>query len=120
MRRARNLLVALSVISGGAYAQCTSKEYAQYRDDASTPAGRVSLAFGYCRATSQRENAFKVFELAARNGHMLDQTAASRIIETCDRERTKITDALRAQKAIKAIEFVRGGCKDAGDAAWAR
>jgi hypothetical protein len=76
-----------------AQSSCPAHEYAQYKDQAKTDLGRMSLAFDYCRAW----RSVKTLVSGPRR-------------DGCQSELDKIRDALTDAKDYKGLEFARGEC----------
>lgn len=94
----------------GCFAQeCEQKEYAEYKDEALTSAGRRSMAGEYCRFGTRLGSGRKLHALAIEHG--TDSAQASRAISTCMEAQSNINTALTAAKADRTIQFMLNGCK---------
>jgi propanediol dehydratase small subunit len=111
MRITRAIVLLVAVASAPALAlECDNKEYSQYKDMAAEASGRYSMVRDYCAATRQREFHHKLAALAAQHGKRRDIELAQRSAEHCSTAQGKIIDALTASKALKAVQYARGGC----------
>jgi hypothetical protein len=95
MLRFLTLCAAAALATSAGAQTCTPREYAQYRDDLKSGAGRITVAFGMCRDAAARDRL----------------RATSKPAEQCDAEVRKATDALTAAQDPAALEFARAGCK---------
>ena len=100
--------VMLAPIAQGA---CEPKEYAEYKDEAKSIPGQMGLAYDHCIAQTSWESAKKEADLAIQYRMIRDADQAMATMKACSAERSKISNALTAAKAYKALEFANGGCQ---------
>ncbi len=94
------LAIALAACADARAANCTPKEYAQLKDEASTPRGKITLRYGYCLAENGRKHA-----------------TTKREADACEELQAKILQALESANDSKGAIWALGGCKgDAPDA----
>ena len=90
---------------------CEQKEYAQYKDEALTPLGRSSLAHEYCRFEIRRTSSMEMVALANQYKKTREAEIALRDVQSCTAAKAKISTALTAAKATKAIAFMNKNCE---------
>lgn len=92
-------------------ATCAPKEYAQYKDEAKTRSGQMSMASEYCLASIRQKSAAELAALALKHSQMRDAMDANADASACLNQMTKISDALRAAKASAAMKYIVAECK---------
>lgn len=108
------LLIAATAAAGSSFAAgCEPKEYAQYKDQARTKSGQISMAEDFCTAKNRRSASMELAKLASEHGHRRDFERAMADESTCASQMSKIGDALRAAKANAGLARIVQTCSEA-------